>query len=271
MDNQTNILNLKSNKNSLKGKSIYSHSQVDSMIKKEGKLFKENTKIEVDCQRIEERKKDKIQEVKISEVSTKKTDNSSVDDNKRMFLKVAGVAGLGLAASALIPKSANAYVTGSTPTSNVVGLKNIANTKIDPATESKQDAILTELQLKADLTETQPVSVAGTVNVAIPGGAVVSGVVGINDSVGTRINPAQDDSVILLRRIVKLMESQAVVDNQMRQRVVIDAGSLTTAGTISTVSAVSSLNQLAGVDSRWQIIDWSRQVYNSGVRNNLSW
>lgn len=46
-----------------------------------------------------------------------------------------------------------------------VGLKNIAGTTIDPATEGKQDSIvtvlgnlLTELQAKADLDETQPVS-----------------------------------------------------------------------------------------------------------------
>lgn len=87
---------------------------------------------------------------------------------------------------------------------------------------------------------------------------------------GTIINPVQDETVILLRRLVKIMESQSVVDNQMRQRVVVDAmpttavsGSLTTAGSIST------LNQIAGVDSRWQIVDWSRQAYNSGIRSNL--
>ena len=92
----------------------------------------------------------------------------------------------------------------------------------------------------------------------------------LTDNLGNVVNPVQDETIILLRRLVKIMESQAVVDNQMRQRVVVDAmpttavsGSLTTAGT------VSSLNQIAGVDSRWQIIDWSRQAYNSGIRSNL--
>ena len=33
------------------------------------------------------------------------------------------------------------------------------NTNVDPATSAKQDTLLTELQLKADLTETQPVTV----------------------------------------------------------------------------------------------------------------
>jgi hypothetical protein len=70
-----------------------------------------------------------------------------------------------------------------------VGLKNIAAAQIDPATEQKQDsaitqltsiagkdfatqttlaALLTELQLKADLTETQPVSAA---SLPLPAGA----------------------------------------------------------------------------------------------------
>lgn len=95
----------------------------------------------------------------------------------------------------------------------------------------------------------------------------------LTDTESNLINPVQDETVILLRRLVKVMESQAVVDNQMRQRVVVDvmpttavSGSLTSAGTVSTVT---SLSQIAGVDSRWQIIDWSRQAYNSGIRNNL--
>ena len=101
----------------------------------------------------------------------------------------------------------------------------------------------------------------------------------LTDNNGVVVNPAQDETVILLRRLVKVMESQAVVDSQMRQRVTVDvmpttavSGSLTTAGTVSTVTsvtAITSLNQLAGVDSRWQIIDWSRQAYNSGIRSNL--
>ena len=66
----------------------------------------------------------------------------SVDDNKRLFLKVAGVAGLGLAAGALFPRGAEAYVAGSTPTSNVVGVKNAANTRINPATEETVASLL---------------------------------------------------------------------------------------------------------------------------------
>lgn len=68
---------------------------------------------------------------------------SGVDDKKRLFLKVASVAGLGIAASAIFPNSADAYVAGSTPTSNVVGLKDDSNTRINPATEETVSSLLT--------------------------------------------------------------------------------------------------------------------------------
>lgn len=79
-------------------------------------------------------------------VEVKSIDSSkimSTDDDRRMFLKVAGVAGLGLAASALFPKSADAYVAGSTPTSNVVGVKDASNARINPATEETLASLVT--------------------------------------------------------------------------------------------------------------------------------
>lgn len=71
-----------------------------------------------------------------------KREEEIVDDDKRMFLKVASIAGLGLAASAILPKQAEAYVAGSTPTSNVVGLKDDSNTRINPATEETLGELL---------------------------------------------------------------------------------------------------------------------------------
>lgn len=76
-------------------------------------------------------------------VSLLETPDSSIDDSKRLFLKIAGVAGLGLAAGALFPKSAEAYVAGSTPTSNIVGLKNGVNSRINPATEETLASLVT--------------------------------------------------------------------------------------------------------------------------------
>lgn len=294
MVNSKNSLNLssKNKTNDAFNKSIYSRPQVDSLIKKEN-VFKKPLSPSIIVSEIVKTKP----EIKIET----KESQSSIDDNKRLFFKVAGVAGLGLAASALFPKSSEAYVSGSTPTSNVVGLKDHLNTRIDPAQETGGNLatiagkdFATQTTLAGIKTQSDKFTFDGeNLKVTSSGSGGSSDVVGLKDTSDVRINPAQDDSIILLRRVVKLMESQAVVDNQMRQRVTLDAigvgtptalattipisGSLTTAGTVSTVTTVTtvatvtSLNQLAGVDARWQIIDWARQVYNSGMRRNLSW
>lgn len=57
------------------------------------------------------------------------------DSDRRMFLKILGGAGLGLAAMTVLPKQASALVAGSAPTSGVVGVRDASNTRINPATE----------------------------------------------------------------------------------------------------------------------------------------
>lgn len=66
-----------------------------------------------------------------------------VDTHKRSFLKLASMAGLGAVAIGMIPKKAGAYVMGGTPTSGVVGVKNAANTRVNPATEETMQSLLT--------------------------------------------------------------------------------------------------------------------------------
>lgn len=85
-----------------------------------------------------------VEKTKKENVSVNKSQakSNSIDDKKRLFLKMASVAGLGVLASSVFPKSASAYVTGSTPTSNVVGIKNVANTKINPATEDTLSSLI---------------------------------------------------------------------------------------------------------------------------------
>lgn len=247
--------------------------------------------------------------------------HESIDDgDRRNFLKVLGGASVGAAVLSLIPSKAQAYIIGSSPTAGIVGVKNSSNVGVNPATEdgnlatltakdfatettlntlnSKDFATQTTLATRASETTLAAIKTnsdkflfdgSGNLLTASTGGGA-AGAVTVKDTTDTQINPATDESIIYLRRMVKLMESQAVVDNQMRQKITIDAlggaavtttipvsGTVTAtvasatiaSGTITTVSAVTSLNQIAGVDSRWQIIDWSRQAYNSGIRGNL--
>lgn len=113
----------KKNKNVLSD-TTFSRRQVDSIVFKNKIVNKKN---------IFENKKDEI--ILNSDANVLEEKNEEVDDSKRMFLKIASIAGLGVAASAILPKQASAYVTGSTPTSNVVGLKDDTNNRINPATE----------------------------------------------------------------------------------------------------------------------------------------
>ncbi|PCI28747.1 hypothetical protein COB55_03480 [Candidatus Wolfebacteria bacterium] len=57
------------------------------------------------------------------------------DQGKRNFLKAASIAGVGVIASQLSPKKAQALIMGSSPTTGVVGVKNANNERINPATE----------------------------------------------------------------------------------------------------------------------------------------
>ena len=69
--------------------------------------------------------------------------DKEIDNNKRSFLKIAGIAGLGIVASQLLPHKAEALIMGSTPSSNVVGVKDDSNTRINPATEETLTSLLT--------------------------------------------------------------------------------------------------------------------------------
>ena len=114
---------------------------------------------------------------------------------------------------------------------------------------------------------------------------------------GQIVNPAQDESIILLRRIVKMLETSAIADAGGRQRITLDAitAALTlatvttvgtvstiTAGTITTVGAVTSITNalptggntignvtIGGMDDK-QFIDIARTAYNTGIRQRLT-
>ncbi len=70
-------------------------------------------------------------------------DGSIVNDgDKRLFLKALGVAGVGLVASQVLPKNAEALVMGGTPSTGVVGVRNASNTRINPATLESVQSLL---------------------------------------------------------------------------------------------------------------------------------
>lgn len=80
------------------------------------------------------------------------------DTNKRTFLKAASVAGASLVATLFLPKKAEAFIIGSSPTTGVVGVKDATNARINPATEETLDEVLKTSDLTFD---------AGALNVKV--------------------------------------------------------------------------------------------------------
>lgn len=85
--------------------------------------------------------------------------------------------------------------------------------------------------------------------------------INITDSAGDIINPAQDETIILLRRIAKILEPIGTQDAQQRQRISLDT---------TTITMGTAPSTFAGVDIRFQIIDWARVAYNTGIREKLT-
>lgn len=117
---------------------------------------------------------------------------------------------------------------------------------------------------------------------------VVHGNDGVNDGDVSLTNPLptrgqrSEDLIVMLSRIVKLLESNAVVDSAQRQRVSLDAipagvtlptvttvGTVTTVTTVSTVTAMNNVVAVAGMD-REQHINVAKNVYANAIRSKLT-
>jgi hypothetical protein len=222
---------LNSNLNNASKKSVVSCRRVDS-------VFRRSKIIEKKVEGISETKTDIITENKIK---------TEVDDNKRLFLKVAGMAGLGLAASALFPKGAEAYVSGSTPTSNVVGVKDHDNLRIDPTKEQ---------QLPAALTTSGNLKVA--VLDSLPTGTNTIGSVNLMDV------------VVLLKSLLNVIANPSYVDksaNQMRVQATLSSGTVTTVTTVATVTGMTNVDSYQG---KLLMINNNNNAWANVVRTRIS-
>ena len=85
-----------------------------------------------------------------------------------------------------------------------------------------------------------------------------------------------DDLLRMLSRLVKILECNAVVDQQQRQRVTIDAISanlslqgMNVVTTVATVNNVAAQTALAGMD-REMYINIAKNTYANSIRSQLS-
>lgn len=103
----------------------------------------------------------------------------------------------------------------------------------------------------------------------------------VADDRGRIANPASEESIILLRRIAKILESTAAADAQQRQRVTVDSitgaltlATITTVGTVSSITAgtittVGNIGTMAGWNQQ-MFADPARTAYNTGIRQQLT-
>jgi predicted RNA binding protein with dsRBD fold (UPF0201 family) len=95
------------------------------------------------------------------------------------------------------------------------------------------------------------------------------------------VNPASEESIILLRRMAKILENQQAVDAAQRQRIVVDSGTITlgagvasvgNVSTVATVTTVTSVTNIVGLFSWNQqiLLDPARTAYNTGIRSQLT-
>jgi hypothetical protein len=126
--------------------------------------------------------------------------------------------------------------------------------------------------------ETALVQVVGLATVSGPDDATTVQDVSFSNPMPMVANQS-DDLLRMLSRLVKILECNAVVDQQQRQRVTIDAiassltlGAVSTVTTVSTVNTVSSISNVAanaGMD-REQYINIAKQTYANSIRSQLS-
>jgi len=126
--------------------------------------------------------------------------------------------------------------------------------------------------------ETALVQVVGLATVSGPDDATTVQDVSLSNPMPTVANQS-DDLLRMLSRLIKILECNAVVDQQQRQRVTIDAitGSLvlgtvstvTNMATLSTVNTVAAQTALAGMD-REMYINVAKNTYANSIRSQLS-
>jgi hypothetical protein len=90
----------------------------------------------------------------------------------------------------------------------------------------------------------------------------------VKDKTNAQINPATDESLILLRKLFRVEECLGVVDTYQRQRVVVDSAVIAS-GTVTTVSTLSAITTQP-VNQLYEMMDRSRMSFAMGIRNNMS-
>ena len=126
--------------------------------------------------------------------------------------------------------------------------------------------------------ETALVQVVGLATVSGPDDATTVRDVSLSNPMPMVANQS-DDLLRMLSRLVKILECNAVVDQQQRQRVTIDSitgslvlGTVSTVsnlGTVANVTTVAAQTTLGGMD-REMYINIAKNTYANSIRSQLT-
>ena len=96
------------------------------------------------------------------------------------------------------------------------------------------------------------------------------------DSSGNTINPATEETVMYLRKLIELLQPLSTQDTNQRIRVSVDSGTITTVSTLTafggaaTLPTVTNVSQLAAVDARYLQMDTAKLLYTQHIRSKLT-
>lgn len=202
------------------------------------------------------------------------------DGGKRAFLKLAGLVSLGVFASTLIPKKAEALVFGSTPAASHVGVKDSTNAPIDPATEGTLVDIKTNTAKLANLSFTgdapAPTNFLMTAPVDASNNRISPATEQGLANVGQSVN---DQSIWMLRKIITLLKPLGMTTGSQSNRLSIDVNAITTlptlstvttVGTVTTVSSMTNLANIGNVNAFSLMKDSAKNAYANSIRSKIS-
>lgn len=103
----------------------------------------------------------------------------------------------------------------------------------------------------------------------------------LKDSDGNIINPAQEESLTLLRSIFRLLKPLGMLTGGQSNRLSVDinnitTGSITASGTVTANCNINANQTLANVSNTGGVNTFdlmkamSRTAYNSGIRSNIN-
>ncbi len=158
----------------------------------------------------------------------------------------------------------------------VSGIKNAAGTTKNPATETTLAAIRAQTD-KLRFDSASGLKSTGTA-------PTLSSSVNLKDASSATVTPAMEEEIQLWKRMVKILESHAVVDASNNQRVSVDFfGAVTGTGLsgdgVPLVTMASDLTRvIAGISTPTTFVgatnqyyqDYARNAYARSIRNNLT-